>query len=400
MSIINIDIYSKMYMTLNLINYSMNNMEKRVQMTSDFFAYVYDTGREDFQIYEIFSSIISSLKELRIKHPVYFYHGEITGTCKIFDLEPYINRNSMCTIIGKPRFTDWPLFICLHGISIEERDFIEKSLQKNKSYIGSTNVELETTVDTKKIWKHMANFLKVENNTVYFVDDYSGEPNFIEKTFKNNNYNIKYLVDIENSIDDKNISSKNHFLVQNYFQLGIKLNVEVRVAGGLIWDSIEKLFNINYFPKYMFQEAEPNNAEDCYMCIYNASQGIERLQKVLIELFLSRDNCDLDREEKIYDLLMSHNHVELNREIMNKLSKKETKYGKLMNDLMLFYNKIRYHNYNIDKEYNRTYFYDILCSYADGNKNMGDSISIKELESFKNNFGRILGDYSLFLYTY
>ncbi|MCF0117342.1 MAG: hypothetical protein HUJ61_04750, partial [Bacilli bacterium] len=209
-----------------------------------------------------------------------------------------------------------------------------------------------------------------------------------------------YKINYENSVEEENFNveeEKEFNLIPNTYEAGVRLNVEVRVAGGLIWDSIERLSKISSFPKHLEERAEPNNTEDCYMCIYNASQGIERLQKSLIELILCKDNCKVEDEERTYNLLMSHNHKLLHEYIKKKYNIENKKFGKLIEDLSLFYNKIRYNNYDDESEYNRTYFYDILCSYADKPKII-DSISVVELESFKMKFASALGDYARSLY--
>lgn len=366
-------------------------------MTDDFFGFIFDSGARDFLESKIFDFIAIETSNFNNPKNIRIYYGDISGNCKIVDLDPYINRNQFCTIIGKPRLNDWPYFVCLKGISVEQKDIIDDIFKNMQSYVGCTNLEKETRIETKRIWERLVSNIKIENDCVFFKG-LDLDKNKFERNFKNARFKINYEYIFDEETKEQNNEDNQTFcLLQNYFDLSLRLNTEVIVAGGLIWDSVEKLSNISYFPKHLDADAEPNNVEDCYMCIYNASQGIERLQKSLIELILSRDNCSLDDEEKIYKLLMSHNHASMHEYLQTKTEIRPNKFGKLVNDLSDFYNKIRYNNYRSGSQYNRTYFYDILCSYSDAETN-SDSISVKELESFKHNFASLLGDYALILY--
>lgn len=370
-------------------------------MTENFFGFIFDSGAKGYNVPYFFEIILSSMKDFEISNLIGFYYGDVTDSCNRIDIDRFINRNEMCTVQGKPNFKDWPYFICLYGISREQRDVIEASFKNIECYIGSTNIEIETKIKTKKIWKSLYKNIRVNRNDVFF-ENYGEEQNCFEYLFKKYNYKINYVPIFETKIfeiEDEDDSQKKEFnLIQNTYKAGIRLNVEVRVAGGLIWDSIEKLSNVSYFPKYLDKNSEPNNTEDCYMCIYNASQGIERLQKSLIELIICKENCQLEEEENTYKLLMSHNHELLHNFIKNKAHiKNNEKYNKLVSDLSKFYNYIRYNNYDADSEFNRTYFYDILCSYANVIKDK-DSVSVEKLDSFELNFASALGDYASLLY--
>lgn len=367
-------------------------------MTNNFFGFVFDSGEDDFAIYKIFETIVTSIKNINANIPILFYYGEVTDNTRDFDLEPFINRNELCSITGKPIVKDWPFFICLHGISIDQKNLIDVSLKKHRCFLGSTNIEIDTKIKSKRVWLDLMDGIKVEGDNVFFAYFDVKEHQF-EETFKNSGFTIHYVVPSESDcfIVAANNADCDYCLVQNAIELSYRLNVEVRVAGGLIWDSIEKLSNISYFPKALDDDAEPNKTEDCYMCLYNASQGIERLQKTLIELLLSRDNCRLEEEETMYGLLMSHNHTKMNDYLIQKIPLATNKYSKLVSDLSKFYNIIRYNNYRSDTDYNRTYFYDILCSYSNVKKGK-DSLSYEELDSFKKNFASLLGDYALLLF--
>ena len=54
------------------------------------------------------------------------------------------------------------------------------------------------------------------------------------------------------------------------------------------------------------------------MTLYHASQGVERIQKAIIELVCKKDHVKESEKESIYNLLMSHAHEGLNNWIESK----------------------------------------------------------------------------------
>lgn len=140
---------------------------------------------------------------------------------------------------------------------------------------------------------------------------------------------------------------------------------------------------------------EPYLPENAYFTIYNAAQGIERLQKVLIELLIRNNNYKIDEEIKLYELLYSHNHSVLKNYIDVNVScpLKDTNVNKLVDILSKFYNSIRYNNYSKIGGHSRSEFYSLLRSLGDFNEK-----DIKFDLSVKNTFGKTIGKYTRFLY--
>ena len=368
-------------------------------MTDNYFSFIFDSGDKQYSHINIFEILCSFLSNEDHSTKIQISHGDLLSDCRIVDIEPYINRNEMCTIDQKPQFKDWPYFVCLYGITSEQKKKIDLLFRDKFGYKGCSNIEIKTKIKTKKIWKApLIHDIEVEKDDVYFYSFFEQEDHPFEQLFKKYNFKTHYMLDnLKLPFKQEDTSKENYLLVQHFFAMGYRLNIEVRIAGGLIWDSIEKLANLSYFSTVVIPECEPPHAEDAYMCIYNASQGIERLQKVLIELLLRRDNCNLENEENMYDLLMSHSHIKMNDFLKTKINIDLNRYNKLNDALSKFYNEIRYNNYSIESQYSRTFFFDILFSFSANIKNK-DSISIAELESFKTAFAKVLGDYACLLY--
>lgn len=86
-----------------------------------------------------------------------------------------------------------------------------------------------------------------------------------------------------------------------------------------------------------------------FTSLYQASQGIERLFKILIEL-MYYENTSYDRQ-KVDELLLSHNHEGMyqfiNGQINLKFGKNE---NKLVELISRFYNEARYNRFSYSKD--------------------------------------------------
>lgn len=172
-------------------------------------------------------------------------------------------------------------------------------------------------------------------------------------------------------------------IIRNKVEMGYKLNVEVRLATVLIWESIEKIAKVNFLHK-----GETYLPENAYLSIYNASQGIERLQKVLIELLIRKNNYLIDDEIKLFELLYYHNHSTLKKFIDMSHLFKNTNVNRLMDILSKFYNSIRYNNYSKMNFKSRTEFYFLLRSLGNDDEigKQYDELSVNNHDEFKKRF--------------
>ena len=62
-------------------------------MTDDFFGFIFDSGARDFLESKIFDFIAFETSNFNNPKNIRIYYGDISGNCKIVDLDPYINRN-------------------------------------------------------------------------------------------------------------------------------------------------------------------------------------------------------------------------------------------------------------------------------------------------------------------
>lgn len=164
--------------------------------------------------------------------------------------------------------------------------------------------------------------------------------------------------------------------------LNFSLREEIQISGVLIWKSINELNKIkfnnemkgNYLVEYPF------------LTLYTASQGIKRIQKIIIELICKKEHIKEVEKKRMYKLLMSHAHNALNDWIENKTNIRiNANCKKLIDIFYRFYDQGRYLRY-ADEKYSvtSTYEYNLLLELkTNGEEDIDYNI--------KNNFGKYLG---------
>ena len=163
---------------------------------------------------------------------------------------------------------------------------------------------------------------------------------------------------------------------------------EVEIAGTQIWRSIKDLDRVNIKKD---RRAEENNIGYLFLAFYQAAQGIERLQKILIELIIKvypPKEKDLKDVEK---MLRHHNHNNLNDFIEKKTGTCIRRSEKHFLDiLMRFYKEARYGRYSFsnDNERETTLLHEL-----------GKSLPEKEYDrKIKKLFGKYLAYLSNYYY--
>jgi hypothetical protein len=125
----------------------------------------------------------------------------------------------------------------------------------------------------------------------------------------------------------------------NFFWKNFRLGTELQIAGSFIYNALFDFENMETF----YYEHE------CFEFLYNASVGLERLQKIAVILIEHDSNQSQDAFEKS---LITHNHLLL----LDRIKKKRRlKLGKLHNKFLAlldtFYNTVRYDRYSLTSVY-------------------------------------------------
>lgn len=176
-------------------------------------------------------------------------------------------------------------------------------------------------------------------------------------------------------------------LFRDKHDLSYSLSAELEISGSLIWLAITKLGNISFYNEYGVYLPEL-----AFMFFYNASQGIERIQKIIIELLCKKEDKAIEENDDVWKLLYGHNHLELNKYIKERVEinfDKET--NKFLESLQYFYNNQRYGKFlsGCTREEVYAEFYSLLSF----DKKFDGSIEASS-EKLKNILGQCLGNLS------
>lgn len=118
-----------------------------------------------------------------------------------------------------------------------------------------------------------------------------------------------------------------------------RLGTELQIAGAYIYNAL------NVFDKMRSLYYE----EECFEFLYNASVGIERLQKILLILL---EKVEPDAQPEFEDSLITHNHVHLMDRISALIKiKPNGPHVKFLSVLTEFYSYTRYSRYRMVSAY-------------------------------------------------
>lgn len=351
-----------------------------------------------------FENIIKGKELLNNENKVIISDGDIFDREFYNDVSPFIIRDKLCTInkndISYKNENDI-YAILIEDITINNAKKIDERMKKEFSaYLGMTSVNVNSTDKRKQFWKKLVRYCSLEKNVItYFGSKEMGFDTIIaEKFYLKINYD-----NFERESDNKILfSTRQSSFITKAEQLEIKegkndsdrgllemnfsLVKEVEIAGVLIWKSIEDINKVE-----LFKREDYVIVDYLFTSLYQASQGIERLFKILIQLI--EYDMNLDDKERIEDLLLSHNHIGMYQFISKyqdlKFNENENKFIKLISD---FYNKIRYHRFR----YSENNIPELKLLQDFGNNITDENFN----EKIKHKYGKTLGKISFLLYKY
>ena len=189
------------------------------------------------------------------------------------------------------------------------------------------------------------------------------------------------------NIKEKNNRNNLDLVDRDLMQLNFMLCRELQVSGALIWKSIQDIDKVNFFSLFPNKKFPAHLVEYSFFTLYHAAQGIERLQKIVVELIYKKHHLKIEEKEKVYNILNSHNHNALNSWINEKESIVIPKHCQnLLNMLQSFYKTYRYYRYKDTDIYNSdTPEFDLLLELK-----TSDDVNKYNIE-IKNNFGKSIG---------
>lgn len=373
------------------------------------FAFIFDSGRLGASFYgEVVFRYMMQGKELT-QNPIKMVVslGDLFTKGWHVDIEPYVLKDQYCSIDFdalnlKNPFLDYPFCWIVENLSPEIALSIDRRLKGTlEGYVGLSRIETAKASQRQQFWKQLIRDFAVFQTHITCFQNPEEVGTFAHSACAAElGYTVDYDVDagyemvqdddalqtnaIQAQSDLETNGPKRKDVERDLTTLNFALRQELQIAGVLIWRSI------NDIDKVCFRnENESNNQliEYPFLTLYHASQGIERLQKAIVELICKKNHISEGEKEKVYDLLMSHSHNRLNDWIAARekiVLSRDCK--KMLSILERFYSTIRYVRFS-DEGCSRTTApeYPLLLELS--NKNSADLN--KEI---KNRFGRRLGE--------
>lgn len=364
------------------------------------FAFIFDSGKLGSSFYGevVFKHMINGGELSGNPVAITVSLGDIFINQRYIDIEPYIIKDEYCTLdfddlLGNNRFKDFPFCWVVENLYSEIALTIDKRLKENvKGYVGLSRLDKSSTLERKQFWKYTVKKFSLYGNVITSFQDPQFEGGFVHSEIASQ---LGYVINYESLFNNEQNDDKQAISIHNkdkqqtkdvdrdLLTLNFSIRQELQISGALLWKSINALSKISF---YVDGEANKNLVEYPFFALYFASQGIERIQKAIIELVCKKNHIQEKEKESVYDLLMSHAHDRLNNWIEEKEDiKLNTNCRKLIDILTRFYNTVRYARY-ADESYWRsaTPEYDLLLELKQSNSSDLNN-------DIKNNFGNYLG---------
>lgn len=358
----------------------------------------------------VFEAILNGGELQRNAHKVIVSLGDVFED-SYKDISPYLIIDKFCTIdvsnrINYTNFKDWPFCWIIEDIEYSIAVQLDKRLKHclSHTYKGMTRIDTQSTDIKKQFWKELIRDFSIDKNTVTVFQHEEYGFSYIElcdklnlnvkfddiEEFASSNFSDSRASSFVKKHDDLKILNGKNGVDREINEMSFSLVKEVSIAGVFIWKAIEDIEKI-YLPEDDFF---PYITDHLFISLYQASQGVERLQKIIVELILYKNKIPYSEHKKLEELLMSHNHIALSNWILKKIE--TTKTPSLFNELLLllkdFYNSVRYSRFsrNADPKMEVTIFrhFGSKCSST---KEVGQ-------DNIKHLYGKALGQATHFYY--
>ncbi len=328
-------------------------------------AFLFDIGEIKESLYgeKIFEYIIKGNELVDNMCKVVISEGDILDREIYEDITPFVINDKLCTVDKSyKKYNDYIFAILIEDIEFNIAKKIDSRIKEEfSSYLGMTSIDINSTDIRKQFWKMLIRSYSIEETTLTYFGYEGGGFSYSEKAEE---YGFKINYDgFPDEIEDNNrlllFSTRQSSFISRVKQLEIKIGrndfdrgilemnfylvKEVEIAGVQIWKGIEDINRV-YIPK------SDNRiiVDYLFTSLYQVSQGIERLFKILIQLMdydMNYNESSYDRK-KTYNLLLSHNHVAMYEFLYKhkKLSLEEDEKN-FLELIFRFYNRGRYNRF-------------------------------------------------------
>lgn len=348
----------------------MKNMSGSSIESGKIIAFIFDSGKIDDCFYGniVFKNIFSGKEVMTNPRKIIVSLGDIMDYNVFNDITPYVIRNELCTIKKcEERYKNNLFVFLLEDIDAAIAQRIDARLHKNfNAYVGMTSVDINSTDVRKQFWKSLIRSFSIEFDSIISFGIAEEEAfNYYEAAlelgFRVSYDNFPYEID---GYNDNLFSTRQSTMIRSADQLTfvdgrndsdrgiIEMNFslvkEVELAGVQIWKAIEDINQVVVSKEN--SKYQSTIIDYLFTSLYQASQGIERLLKVIIELY-AYDKTDNKEIGEINNLLFSHNHSAMYDFLNQKCGLKiKPNCKKLLTALTTFYSKVRYHRYSYSND--------------------------------------------------
>lgn len=367
-----------------------------------FVAFFFDSSKIDNVFYGrvVFDALFQCEEFSKNSCKMIFSRGDILNKNVYDDLNPFVIRDEFCTVSANEIVNGSIYVIAIEDIETSIANAIDSKLSdKCTYYVGKSTISTSSCDKRKQFWKQLPRDFSMFNSKIICF----GKQEEFEFPYSDiaDKYGIAISYDEEYSCEDiSEIEGRQSSFVKNeeiekfktgrndsdrgLLEMNFALAKETELAGVLIWNAIEEINR-----EHISKDYKPK-VDHIFMSFYQASQGIERLLKILIEL-VKYQNKNSSDYEKIDDLLTSHSHVKMYDYLKKQLNfDKDKKINGLLQLLNSFYNKARYNRYS--QSDNDSLEIEYLYQFASHLKE--DDFD----EDFKNLYGKTLGKLTHQLY--
>ncbi|MDE6617662.1 MAG: hypothetical protein K2K13_01380 [Clostridiales bacterium] len=378
------------------------------------FAFIFDSGRLGSSFYGdvVFEAMLRGKEIMHNSSKMIVSLGDIIINQRVIDIEPYVIKDEYCSVnvCRNLEFKDYPFCWVIEDIDSEIARKLDIRLKEElDGYLGLTRIDFKSTDLRKQFWKKLIRDFSIENDTIISFND----PN-VTDTFRYSESAVQlgYIVEYDKNAEysliedclskqstivkkeqDLDVLSGKSDIDRDVMKLNFTLCRELQVAGALIWKSVTDIDKIKFSLSDLDNDNYTYLLEYPFMALYHASQGIERVQKIIVELIYKRDHIKQAEKAKVYELLMSHNHNALNTWIEEKVGIQfKNNNIKIISLLQKFYNEIRYVRFSDSNKFNSNApEFELLLEFGDCKGQIGADFIVKNL------FGKTLG---VIAYTY
>ena len=356
-------------------------------------CWLFDSGKFANMFYgrEVFSLLFDQKCLFENKEMMVFWTGDILDANIASDCSQIAIRDELCTISNLPgTSTDLIFAVVVEGIEIEQAHKVDRALSGHEAYYGMTSIDVKSADPRKQFWKKLCRSFSLHKRRLSVFG--SEEAGFAYKSIAvERGIEVCFSEDAEaGNIDDvtfdmdcklsKSKSNSNRGLLE----MNSALVKEVEVAGAQIWRSVKDLDRVKVEKDTPIGE---NNIGYLFMAFYQAAQGIERLQKIAIELMIKADPPKDNELKNLEKLLRLHNHIKLNDYIEKRritcIDKNDRHFLEI---LMKFYKAARYgrYSYSDDNEREASLLHELGKSLPENGYD----------RNIKNHFGKALANIS------